>query len=63
MKYIIAIVVGAVIIGVGLSLAVFALLGDNPGYFFAKFVAAPVGLMGAVLGFFLYDSLWPKRKP
>jgi hypothetical protein len=40
---------------------VYALFGENPGHFFVKFVAAPAGLIGAVLAFFIYDTLNPKK--
>lgn len=61
MRYLIAILVTALSIGGALSALVYVVLGANPGYFFAKFVAAPVGLIGTLLGFLLYDSLWPRR--
>jgi hypothetical protein len=62
MKYIIGIAFGAVVIGVGLSVGVYALFGESPGHFFVKFVAAPAGLIGAGLAFFVYDTLNPKKK-
>lgn len=62
MKYIVAIIIGAVIIGGGLSVGVYYIFGANPGYFFAKFVAAPVGLLGAAFGFVVYDTLRPRKK-
>ena len=61
MKYIVAIVVGALAIGSLLSVDAYYLLGANPGYFFAKFLAAPVGLAGSFVLFIVYDHLWPKN--
>ncbi|GAB4303527.1 MAG: hypothetical protein Kow0096_25620 [Thiohalomonadaceae bacterium] len=32
-----------------------------PGYFFAKFIAGPVGLLVSGFVFLVYDSLWPQQ--
>jgi dipeptide/tripeptide permease len=61
MKYIITIFIGAIIIGGLLAVGTYFLFGANPGYFFAKFVAAPVGLIGSIVLFVVYDTLWPKK--
>lgn len=61
MKYIITIILGAIIIGGLLTVGTYYLFGKNPGYFFAKFVATPVGLIGSFVLFVVYDSLWPKK--
>jgi len=62
MKYLIAILLGALVVGGALTFAVHYVFGSNPGYFFAKFVAAPVGLVVSLVGFLVYDSLWPRRR-
>ncbi|PKM43444.1 MAG: hypothetical protein CVV05_14665 [Gammaproteobacteria bacterium HGW-Gammaproteobacteria-1] len=62
MKYLVAISLGALIVGGALTAVIHYLFGTNPGYFFAKFVAAPVGLVVSVVGFLVYDTLWPRRK-
>lgn len=61
MKYVIAIVAGTVATGSLLSVAVYYLLGAHPGYFFAKFIAAPVGFACSFILFVVYDSIWPKK--
>ena len=62
MKYVVAVALGALLIGFLLSLAVYFSLGADIGYFFAKFIAAPVGLICAFVLFIIYDSLWPKKR-
>lgn len=61
MKYIISIFISAVIIGGLLTLGTYYLFGANLGYFFAKFVAVPVGLIGSIVLFVVYDTLWPMK--
>ena len=60
MKYVAAVAFGALLIGLLLSLAVYALVGTDAGHFFAKFLAAPIGLACSFLLFLVYDSIWPK---
>lgn len=62
MKYLVAILLGALLVGGALTVAVHYFLGSSPSYFFAKFIAGPVGLMISGFGFLVYDSLWPKQK-
>ncbi len=62
MKYIIAIVLLALIIGTLTTLGVYFILGSNPGYFYAKFIATPLSLVAAVVIFLIYDELYPKKK-
>jgi hypothetical protein len=57
MKYIITIFIGAIIIGGLLAVGTYFLFGANPGYFFAKFVAVPVGLIGSIVLFVVYGLL------
>ena len=61
MKYIVAVVAGALLIGSVLSVAVYFLWGSSPAFFFAKFIAGPVGLASSFALFILYDSKWPKN--
>jgi len=58
-KYLVAI--GAVAIGLTLGLGAHWLLGADAGYFVAKFIAAPVGLVASFLLFVVFDDLWPKK--
>jgi len=53
MKNIAAILVGAVVIAVILSLGVYYIFGDEPGYYFALFIAIPAGLAGSGLLYLL----------
>jgi len=62
MKYLIGIIISALIIGGMLTISVYYTLGEDPGYFFAKLIAAPMGLLGAGFCFVVYDTLWPKKK-
>lgn len=62
MKYLVAILLGALLVGGVLTVAVHYLFGSNPGYFFARFVAGPVGLIVSGFCFLVYDTLWPRKK-
>lgn len=62
MKYLVAILLGALLVGGMLTAAVYYLFGYNSGYFFARFVAGPVGLIVSGFGFLVYDTLWPRKK-
>jgi len=53
MKNIAKILVGAVVIAVILSLGVYYIFGDEPGYYFALFIAIPAGLAGSGLLYLL----------
>jgi len=53
MKNIAAILIGAVVIAVILSLGVYYIFGDEPGYYFALFIAIPAGLAGSGLLYLL----------
>lgn len=61
MRYVFAVLAGGLLIGLLLSFAVYYLLGFNPGYFFAKFIAGPVGLASAFVIFIAYDHIRPKK--
>jgi len=63
MKYLIAIIICAIVIGGLLTISVYFLFGSDAGFFVAKFIATPVGLVGGIGCFLLYDSIWPKNKP
>jgi hypothetical protein len=64
MKNIAAILVGAVVIAVVLSLGVYYSFGDEPGYYFALFIAVPTGLAGSGLLYLLSTAARRnKRKP
>jgi len=62
MKGILAILSGAVVIALILSLGVYYIFGDNPGYFFVRFIAVPAGLAGAGVLFLIYIAVFPKKK-
>ncbi|MCB1790890.1 MAG: hypothetical protein KDJ27_19740 [Gammaproteobacteria bacterium] len=62
MKYIAAILLGALIVGGLLTAVVYSLFGAEAGWFFAKFIAGPLGLFCAFLLFIIYDTLWPKSR-
>jgi len=62
MKYLVAILLGALLVGGALTVVVHYLFGSNPGYFFGKFIAGPVGLMVSGVAFLVYDTLWPRKK-
>jgi hypothetical protein len=61
MKYLIAIALGALAIGLLLNVAIYHLFDSNLGYFFASFIAVPAGLICFFLLFIAYDTLWPKK--
>jgi len=61
MAYVVAIVLGALVIGGMSSLAVHLLPGSDAGYFFAKFMAGPLGLVSSFVMFIVYDHVWPKN--
>ena len=60
MKYIVAILMGALLIGSALVFVVDIALGSNSALFVAKFTAGPVGLLIAWVLFLAFDSIWPK---
>ena len=61
MKNIAVILVGALVIAAILSLGVYYIFGDEPGYYFALFIAAPAGLAGAGMLYFIYTAVWRKK--
>ena len=61
MKYIVIIGLLALLIGLLSSLGVYWVLGEQWGFFFAKIIAAPVGIAGAVVMFLVFDHVWPKK--
>ncbi|MEW6645805.1 MAG: hypothetical protein AB1450_01220 [Pseudomonadota bacterium] len=61
MKYLVALLLGALLIGGVLTAGVHYLFGAGPGYFFAKFIAGPVGLLVSGFVFLVYDSLRPQQ--
>lgn len=61
MKYLFAILVGALIVGGALTFGIHHLFGYDTGYFFARFVAGPAGLIVSGFCFVVYDSLWPRK--
>jgi len=44
-----------------LYIGVDRLFGDWAGSFFAKFLAAPIGLVVSLFFFLVYDHVWPKQ--
>ena len=54
--------IGAALIAVLLTLGVYLVFGENPGYYFARFIAVPAGLATSGVCFLVYDSVWPKMK-
>ena len=64
MKNIAAILVGALAIAIILSLGVYYIFGDEPGYYFALFIAVPAGLAGSGVLYLLYTAVrGAKKKP
>jgi len=61
MKYLFVILVGALIAGGALTFGIHYLFGYDTGYFFARYVAGPVGLFVSGVCFLVYDSLWPRK--
>lgn len=62
MKYLVVIVLLAILIGLLLALGVHALFGADAALLFGKFFAAPAGLALSVILFLVYDHLFPKRE-
>lgn len=67
MKYLVAILVGALLVGLALAMGVYRLFGRlfgaEVGHFFAKFLAGPAGLVVSGAAFVVYDTLWPRKRP
>lgn len=63
MKYLVAILAGALLVGLALAVGVYRLFGAEVGHFFAKFLAGPAGLVVSGAAFVVYDTLWPKQRP
>ena len=62
MKYIVTIILSSILVGSLLSLGVYFILGSGAGYFFAKFIAGPAGIVLSLIIFLVYDGLYPKTK-
>lgn len=63
MKYLVVIVLLAILVGLLLSPGVHALFGADAALFFGKFIAAPSGPALSVILFLVYDHLFPKGDP
>jgi len=61
MKYIIAISISTIIIGLIFSFGAYYFFGDSIGLFFVKFIAVPAGAICSLILFVIYDELWPKK--
>ena len=61
MKYILAIALGTIVIGLLLSFGVYWLFDDRVGLFFVKFLAVPIGGVCSFILFIIYDEMNPKK--
>jgi hypothetical protein len=62
MKPVLVILAGALVIAVILSLGVYTVFGDEPGYYFALLIALPAGLAGAGVLYLFYTVISKRRQ-
>ncbi len=57
-----AILAGTLIIAIALSLGVYQVFGEEPGYYFSLFIALPAGLGISGLIYLIYTAVTHKRE-
>ncbi len=61
MKYVVLLAAGTLAIGALLTIALYYLAGSDVAYFFARFLAGPVGFIASFVLFIAYDTVRPRQ--